>query len=59
MFSEIEFQVAAQVRQATLLAEVAGRRRTGHDHDRPNEPVPTARRLQTLIRRIAGAPTFA
>jgi hypothetical protein len=59
MFSEIDFQIAAQDRQATLLAEATGRRRTRDGHERLNEQPPTARRLQTLIRRIAGAPTFA
>jgi len=58
MFSEIDFQVNAQHRQATLLADAA-RRPTRVSHDRPNEPQPTGSRLQTLLRRIAGAPTFA
>ncbi len=58
MFSEIDFQVNAQHRQATLLAE-ASRRPTRVSHEPTNEPQPTATRLQTLLRRIAGAPTFA
>jgi hypothetical protein len=59
MFSEIDFQIAAQDRQATLLAEATTRRLTRNSQDRPNEPLQTSGRLQTLLRRIAGAPTFA
>jgi hypothetical protein len=59
MFSEIDFQITAQDRQATLLAEASTRRLTRASHDRPSEPAPTSSRLQTLLRRIAGAPTFA
>lgn len=59
MFSEIDFQIAAQDRQATLLAEATNRRLTRGGQERLNEPQPTASRLQTLLRRIAGAPTFA
>lgn len=59
MFSEIDFQIAAQDRQASLLAEASTRRATRIGQDRPSEPLPTGRRLQTLLRRLAGAPTFA
>lgn len=59
MFSEIDFQVAAQDRQATLLAEAATRHLTRVSRERIHEPQPTSNRLQTLLRRIAGAPTFA
>lgn len=59
MFSEIDFQIAAQDRQATLLAEASSRRLTRASEDRPVEPAPATNRLQTLLRRIAGAPTFA
>jgi hypothetical protein len=59
MFSEIDFQTAAQDRQATLLAEATTRRLIRVSQDRPDEPQPTTSRLQTLLRRIAGAPTFA
>jgi hypothetical protein len=59
MFSEIDFQVAAQDRQATLLAEASSRRLTRVSQERPSEPHLTTGRLQTLLRRIAGAPTFA
>jgi hypothetical protein len=59
MFSEIDFQIAAQDRQATLLAEATHRRMTRVSHERAAEPAPTTGRLQTLLRRIAGAPTFA
>jgi len=59
MFSEIDFQTTAQDRQASLLAEATARRMTRNDQDRPTESLPTSRRLQTLLRRLAGAPTFA
>jgi hypothetical protein len=59
MFSEIDFQTAAQDRQATLLAEATNRRLTRGSPERAADPVPTTGRLQTLLRRIAGAPTFA
>lgn len=59
MFSEIDFQTAAQDRQATLLAEATNRRLTRASQGRPNEPQQTSSRLQTLLRRVAGAPTFA
>jgi hypothetical protein len=59
MFSEIDFQTAAQHRQATLLAEASANRMTRVSRERPNEPVRTASRLQALLRRIAGTPTFA
>lgn len=59
MFSEIDFQIAAQDRQATLLAEATNRRLTRTSRDLPGEPAHATNRLQTLLRRIAGAPTFA
>jgi len=59
MFSEIDFQTTAQDHQATLLAEASARRMSRVSQERPSEPFPTTRRLQTLLRRIAGAPTFA
>lgn len=58
MLSEIDLQVNAQHRQATLLAEAA-RRPARAGHDRPSEAQPAATRLQTLLRRLAGAPTYA
>ena len=59
MFSEIDFQTTAQDRQATLLAEASARRIARVSMDRPSEPAQGTNRLQTLLRRIAGAPTFA
>jgi len=59
MFSEIDFQTEAQHRQATLLAEASSRRMARVSREEPSQPQPTTNRLQTLIRRIAGAPTVA
>jgi hypothetical protein len=59
MFSEIDFQTTAQNRQATLLAEASARRMARVSVERPSEPIQASSRLQTLLRRIAGAPTFA
>lgn len=58
MFSEIDFQTAAQHRQATLLAETSTRRPARSSHEAPTEAHATVSRLQTLLRRLAGAPTF-
>jgi hypothetical protein len=59
MASELDFQVAAQHRQAELLGEAALRRLTRIDSTRREDPLPSGRRLQALLRRIAGVPTFA
>jgi hypothetical protein len=59
MFSEIDLQTAAQGRQADLLNEAATRRLLRTSSTRVDEPAPAGRRLQTLLRRLAGAPTFA
>jgi len=59
MASEFDFQMAAQHRQAELLAEASARRMTRTADVRREEALPSGRRLQTLLRRIAGAPTFA
>lgn len=59
MSSEIDFQTTAQDRQATLLAEASDRRMVRASQDRPSERIQATSRLQTLLRRIAGAPTFA
>jgi len=59
MFAEIDFQVAAQDRQADLLAEASARRLLRSDETRADTPLPARRRLQVLLRRIAGAPAFA
>jgi hypothetical protein len=59
MLSEIDGQTAAQHRQATLLAEVADRRLMRMTDRRTEQPVPGARRLPAIVRRLVGAPTFA
>ena len=59
MATEYDFQITAQNHQADLLAEAAARRMTRTVSVRRDDAAPTGRRLQTLLRRIAGAPTFA
>jgi hypothetical protein len=59
MASEFDLQSAAQYHQHELLAEAANRRLTRTTELRRDDAVPTARRLQTLLRRLAGAPTYA
>lgn len=59
MAAEFDLQMAARHHQNELLAE-AQARRLGRTTDlRRGEPAPTRRRLQTLLRRLAGAPSFA
>ena len=59
MASEFEFQVHAQYRQDELLTETATRRllRTSTHRDESVQPMNI--RFKTLLRRLAGAPTFA
>ena len=67
MASEFDFlQVGARLRQNELLAEAAARRLARTADVRREDLPPAGRRLQTLLRglqtllrRIAGAPTFA
>ena len=59
MASEFDLQSAAQYHQTELLAEANARRLTRSIEITRETPAPTARRLQTLLRRLAGAPTFA
>lgn len=59
MASEFDIQIAGRHRQAELLGEAALRRLTRSETARREDPLPSGRRLQTLLRRIAGAPTFA
>lgn len=59
MTSEFDFQFNAQHHQADLLAEAAARRLTRPASVRRDDPAPAGRRLQALLRRLAGAPTFA
>lgn len=60
MTAEIDLLIAAQDRQAGLLAEAEARRltrRTDAASTTPQRPV--GARLNTLIRRLAGAPSFS
>jgi hypothetical protein len=59
MASEFDLQMAAQHHQNELLAEANARRLARTTELRRDEPAPAGRRLQTLLRRLAGAPTFA
>jgi hypothetical protein len=59
MASEFDFEVAARYHQDDLLAEATARRLTRTVTLRRDDSAPTGRRLQTLLRRLAGAPTFA
>ena len=59
MAAEFDLQMAAQRHQTELLAEASARRLLRTTELRRDEPVPTGRRLQALLRRLAGAPSFA
>lgn len=59
MASEFDFQFNAQHHQDELLAEATARRLTRSPEIRRETPETTGRRLRTLLRRLAGAPTFA
>jgi hypothetical protein len=59
MASEFDLQFNAQHHQNELLAEAHARRLTRTTEIRRDDNAPASRRLQTLLRRIAGAPTFA
>jgi hypothetical protein len=59
MASEFDLQSAAQYHQGELLAEAGARRRNRSTDERRDDPAPTGRRLQALLRRLAGAPSFA
>ena len=59
MTTEFGIQINAQHHQAELLAEASARRLTRTVSIRRDDQAPTGRRLQTLLRRLAGAPTFA
>ena len=60
MTSEINILIAAQDHHAELLAEADARRlaRASNVHADASHP-PARRRLTILLRRLAGAPTFA
>ena len=59
MAAEFDLQMAAQHHQNDLLAEAQARRLMRTAEVRRDEPAPTGRRLQTLLRRLAGTPSFA
>jgi len=59
MAAEFDLQMAAQHHQIELLTEASARRRIRTTELRRDEHMPTGRRLQALLRRLAGAPSFA
>ena len=59
MAAELDLITTARHHQADLLAEAADRRLLRVSRPTQPEPVHSGRRIQTLLRRIAGAPTFA
>jgi hypothetical protein len=60
MTAEINILIAAQDHQAELLAEADARRLTrSTDLDAASPLQPAKRRLTILLRRLAGAPTYA
>jgi hypothetical protein len=59
MSAEFDIQIAAQHHQNELLAEADARRLRRMVELRREEQVRTGRRLQTLLRRLAGAPSVA
>ncbi len=59
MASEFDIQINAQHHQAELLGEAAARRLTRSTELRREYPAQAPRRLQNLLRRLAGAPSFA
>jgi len=59
MAAEFDLQSAAQHHQTELLAEAAARRLTRTAELREGLSAPAGRRLQALLRRLAGAPSFA
>lgn len=59
MSAELDLITTARHHQADLLAEAANRRLLRVSRPIQPEPLQNGRRIQTLLRRIAGAPTFA
>lgn len=59
MASEFDIITAGRTHQADLLAEAQTRRLLSVRITTAEEPRQPGRRLQTLLRRLAGAPTFA
>lgn len=60
MTAEINILIAAQDHQTELLAEADARRLIRRTDSPTSGPQPAAKqRLNTLLRRLAGAPSFA
>lgn len=59
MGTELDIVTAARTHQGELLAEAATRRLLRSVAPRSEEPSQPGRRIQTLLRRLAGAPSFA
>jgi hypothetical protein len=59
MASEFDIITAGRTHQAELLADAKARRMLSIRIESADEPRQPGRRLQTLLRRLAGAPTFA
>ncbi len=59
MGGEFDLHTNAQYHQAELLSEATARRLIRMERPSREAPVPARRRLQTLLRRIAGATAFA
>jgi hypothetical protein len=59
MTAEFDIQMAAQHHQNELLAEADARRLTRMTELRREKQARTGRRLQTLLRRLAGTPSVA
>jgi hypothetical protein len=59
MTAEINLLTAAHDHQAELLAEAEARRLTRPTRSKAGSRTRSSGRLHTLLRRLAGAPTFA
>ncbi len=59
MAAEYDLQINAQHHQSELLAEATARRLLRTTAPEPQDPIPVGRRLQALLRRLAGSPGFA
>jgi hypothetical protein len=59
MATEQDILISARQHRDDLLEEAANRRLLRSSRQVQDDVNPSGRRLQTLLRRIAGAPTFA
>jgi hypothetical protein len=59
MASEFDIQMSAQHHQRELLTEASTRRLNRTTDEPHDDPAPTGRRLQALLRRLSGAPSFS